>query len=288
MKKPLRSILPAAAVIVLLAATMILVGLYYPRGSWKVPPPGSRIHIPVLALHRVLPGQKDSYIMPPESLDLLLSELTRRKFTSISLAQLEKALVKKGRLPQRPVVLTFDDGFLDGYVHALPVLKRHNFKAAFFVPAGYIADSPAEHIRWGDGITPHAVTNADPADLVCMNWSDLAALSDAGMDIGSHAVSHLNLTKVDDEALKRELTHSRTTLEKRLGISVVALTYPGGRRDGRVCEAAKAAGYSMAFRSHGSAIELYPTNLMDLKRIAVPGYCDATQVVFSLPECEWR
>ncbi|MEI6970399.1 MAG: polysaccharide deacetylase family protein [bacterium] len=290
MNKTARHIAPAflLSIVLPVAIALLVWSCRADPSSWRTPKPGSSIHIPVLAMHRVIPGRKDSYIMTPEDFDLLLTELARQDFTPISLAQLEKALTRKGRLPPRPVVITFDDGFLDGYVHAFPILKRHNFKAAFFVPTGYIADSPVEHIRWGEGIVPAGITNADPGDLVCMNWSDLAKLRDAGMDIGSHGISHLNMMKLDDAALKTELTLSRKTLEDHLGIGVTSITYPGGRRDDRVCQAARDAGYTMGFRSHGSSILLYPTNLVDLKRVAIPGYGNVTQIVASLPGCDWK
>lgn len=248
-----------------------------PSGRWRVPGPNSRIVVPVFVLHRVMPGEKSEYIMTPEHLERLLGALRQGRFTGITPAQLEDALLRHGPLPPRPAMITFDDAYRDNYVYALPLLKRHGWKAVFFVPTGKMSDSPDTRVAWGDG--PEAVG---------MTWDEVRALKEAGMDIGSHCIEHLNLRKVDEPTLRTELEQSRRTLEDKLGIRVTALAYPGGRQNEQVRAFAQKAGYTMAFLSSGGPIELPPEDLFRLPRVHVPGQVSPEDVVAEIPGCEWK
>lgn len=243
------------------------------RAVWRVPKAGSTMVIPVFALHRVLPGEASEYIMGPEHLDALIDELQRRGFTPISVAQLRAGLRREGPLPRRPAMLTFDDAYLDNYVHALPVLKKRRWPAVFFVPVGKITDPPAARTAWGDGPEP-----------VAMQWPEIIALKEAGMEIGSHALQHINLAKADPEAVETELVESRRILAERIGVAPLALSYPGGRHSREVRQAAAAAGYGLAFLSGGGPIPLNIEDLYALPRVHVPGYVDARAIVRAIPE----
>lgn len=242
---------------------------------WRVPPPGSRIVIPVFEMHQVVPGENSEYILSPEKLERLLKELNRRGFTSLTLAQFEKAVLEHGPLPPRPALLTFDDAYRDD-LNSLPILKRHGWTAVFFVPAGKISDSPDARVAWGEG-----------PDNVGMTWDEVRRLRDEGMDIGAHGVNHVNLKTADDATLKMEMD-GRRTIEDKLGIPVTALSYPGGRRDARVLAAAATAGYTIAFLSSGGALELPAADVFQLRRVPVPGEVDPEAVVSSVHECRWE
>ncbi len=246
-------------------------------GRWRVPEPDDSVHIAVFMLHRVMPGKTGDYVMTPESLDRFLTGLTRRRFTPITLGQLEAALTRNGPLPRRPAMLTFDDAYQDNYVHAFPLLRKHGWPAVFFVPTGKISDSPDQRVAWGDDTNP-----------VGMTWDELREVAAAGIELGSHSVNHPNLKKADDETLARELTESRATLEAKLGISVRALAYPGGRNDERVRAAAAKAGYTMAFRSDGGPITMPPPELLRLRRVPLLGFQDPEDVLRSVPQCQWN
>lgn len=247
------------------------------RTAWRRPGEGSRIVIPVFVLHRVLPGEATEYIISPEKLDALLDELNRRRFTPVSLGALNQALRRKGPLPRRPALVTFDDAYLDLYRHALPVLQKHKWPAVFFVPAGKINDSPADRVQWGDGPDP-----------VAMQWLELLELKKAGMEIGSHALNHVNLAKADPETARLELMESRRILGERLGEQPIALAYPGGRHSREVRQAAAEAGYQLAFLSGGGPVRLPAQDLYALPRVHVAGYADPRAIVRSIPENEWR
>lgn len=245
---------------------------------WRVPGPDSRIVVPVFVLHRVLPDHESEYIISTKRLTRLLRELSRRNFTPITLIDLELALTQNGPLPRRPAVLSFDDAYRDNYVHALPILQKYGWTATFFVPCGKTSLDPAGRVTWGNGPEPLGMT-----------WDEVLEMREAGMEIGSHCVDHVNLKKCEPATLTAELVESRRTLERVLNEPVPFLAYPGGRQNAAVRQAAGAAGYRLAFLSSGGPIDLQgPHDLLRLPRVHVPGYVSMAGLVSSIPECLWR
>jgi peptidoglycan/xylan/chitin deacetylase (PgdA/CDA1 family) len=121
--------------------------------------------------------------------------------------------------PPRAVVLTFDDGHVSNCESALPILRQYGLKATFFVTAG----------RIGVGDT--------------MNWSQIRSLHAAGMEIGSHTLTHRPPLTLTDEELRYELTESRRILEDGLGAPVTSISSPTGFFDKRMSQVAREVGY---------------------------------------------
>jgi len=128
--------------------------------------------------------------------------------------------------PPRSVALTFDDGYLDTLTIALPLLREFGFTAICYVVAGRVG---------------HRSDWTVPAPL--MDWAGVRAWLAAGMAVGSHAVTHRDLTTLDGAALRDEVAGSRARLEDRLGIPVRSFAYPYNRLDERALDAVAAAGY---------------------------------------------
>ena len=119
----------------------------------------------------------------------------------------------------RTVVLTFDDGHTSNYDTALPILLDHRLKATFFVTAGWI----------GTGST--------------MDWRQIRALHAAGMEIGSHTLTHRPPSTLDEKELRYELSESRRILEDGLGAEVTSLSSPTGFFNPQMCKIAREVGY---------------------------------------------
>jgi peptidoglycan/xylan/chitin deacetylase (PgdA/CDA1 family) len=109
---------------------------------------------------------------------------------------------------------------------------------------------------------------AYPGDMGTMDWEQLRALADRGVEIGSHTVSHPHLTRLSDQELDRELRDSRDHLEDELGRPCRYLAYPYGEDDRRVYAAAQKAGYEAAFtlKSKAAPISVYALPRVDLYR----------------------
>jgi peptidoglycan/xylan/chitin deacetylase (PgdA/CDA1 family) len=132
----------------------------------------------------------------------------------------------------RQVAITFDDGYLDNYSHALPILLRYCFTATIFLASRFVGTTA----RW-----PGA------AGAEMLGWSHANEMSRLGIALQSHTCTHPDLTGCEDALLDRELRGSRQEIEDRVGRAVRSLAYPYGRFDGRVLRHAASAGYSSAF-----------------------------------------
>lgn len=130
---------------------------------------------------------------------------------------------------RRAVALTFDDGHLETYTEAYPLLARRDLTATVYVVTGLVSTS-----AW-----------FEPGGR-SMNWSMIRELHAAGWTIGSHTVRHSRLTEVGDELLRQELSASRAALEDALGSPCRHFCAPYGAMDQRVLDAARDAGYTSA------------------------------------------
>ena len=155
-------------------------------------------------------------------------------YSVIGLDQAVAGLRGEQPLPSRPLVLTFDDAYVDFLTHAAPVLKEHGYPATVYAVSGLIGQTSS----WDAGKGP------EPAPL--MNAAQLREVQDLGFTIGSHSRSHLRLAEQTTERVVDELNSSKTALEDLLGRRVDHFCYPYGSHDLRCVEAAAAAGYLSA------------------------------------------
>ncbi len=149
--------------------------------------------------------------------------LADNRYQTVGLGDLYLAKLGLKSLPPRSVILTFDDGGLDNYQVAFPILVKNGLRATFFVITDKVGAAGQ------------------------MDWDDLRVMADQGMSIESHTVSHpLDLRTLDDDGLARELGDSKAAIAEKLGLTPESLSYPSGKYDQRVIAAAKAAGYLTA------------------------------------------
>ena len=133
-------------------------------------------------------------------------------FTGMTFSDLADAFQSGRALPERPVVLTFDDGYADFAEAAWPILRRYDFPATVFVTTGWIADSRPR------------VAGA-PLDRM-LNWSQVRELAAAGIEIGAHSHSHPQLDQLADASLCEELRIGRALLAKNIRAPVQTVAYP--------------------------------------------------------------
>ncbi len=160
--------------------------------------------------------------------------LDRNGYEAVTLDQVQRAWYRKGRLPPKPVVISFDDGYRPQFTFALPELRRHGWAGVLNL-------------------------KAKGSDLYTSNVEAMIA---AGWELASHTINHLDLTTLDAATLERELEGSRAILRRDYGVGVNNFCYPAGRYDATVIAAVKAAGYTGAMTEiPGDASRNHPYEL---------------------------
>ncbi|WP_329339052.1 polysaccharide deacetylase family protein [Streptomyces sp. NBC_00663] len=186
--------------------------------------------VPWIAMyHSVGDCSDDPYriTVTPDRLDRQLAWLGRRGLRGVSVTELLAAPHRAGL-----VGLTFDDGYADFLTDALPVLRRHGFGATLFVLPGRLGGDNA----W-DPLGPRKpLLTAD----------GIREAARAGIEIGSHGLTHVDLTGTDDLRLKSEVVESRAALEGITGTEAGGFCYPYGALDERAVDVVREAGYRYA------------------------------------------
>ena len=209
-----------------------------------VPPAG----FPILEYHMVTenprPGAKP-YVVPPEDFAAQLDELREEGYTTITPQDYARARKGKQQLPEKPVILTFDDGYEDNYRVVLPMLEERGMKAVFYV-----------------------VTN-DIGKPNYMTWENLFDLERRGMEIGSHTANHLPLTTLSREKQREELRLSKLMLEWKGMKTIYSFSYPNGDYDAGVVAMLGEEEYLTAVTGE-AGLNTLETNPYLLRRVNIP------------------
>lgn len=136
-------------------------------------------------------------------------------YTAVTLNQVQDAWYDGATLPENPVVLSFDDGYLGQYLEAMPILRKKG---------------------WGGLLN----LKAEGSDL---NTTEVKKMMKAGWEIASHTITHLDLTSLDPAMLEDEVAGSKRQLETELGVDIDNFCYPAGKYDDSVIAAVEDAGY---------------------------------------------
>lgn len=207
-----------ALIILSLLVGGIAVAAWYGSRSYKV------VGVPVLNYHQVNDKYVTPLTIPTKTFREQMDYLASHGFHTISMDQLYAYLTEEAELPDKPVVITFDDGYIDNYENVLPILKQHGFTATLFMIGDDINKSPR-------------FVTAD----------QLRAMDANGFIVEGHTYTHRRLPDIPEGELYSELVKGKQAVEAVVGHSVDYLAYPGGYNNEAVRNAAQAANYKMAF-----------------------------------------
>jgi peptidoglycan/xylan/chitin deacetylase (PgdA/CDA1 family) len=179
-----------------------------------------RVRVPILMYHSVSdspPDARHAYfqtVTSPGAFAEHMRLLDESGFSTISLSQAVEHLGSSTAGIQdvrilKPVVITFDDGYRNFRTHAFPALERYGFGATVFLPTGLISDSPINF-----------------KGFECLTWSEVRDLQKAGIQFGSHTVTHPQLKALDWKQIQSEVRSSKETIEDRLSCRVSSFSYP--------------------------------------------------------------
>jgi peptidoglycan/xylan/chitin deacetylase (PgdA/CDA1 family) len=204
--------------------------------------------VPVLMYHEVRvppPGAPNpGLFVSAKTFDAQAAWLAKQGYQGISIQQLREAWAGRRRLPRRPVVLTFDDGYDSVYRNVVPVLKRLHWPGVLYLALG--------NTRNPDGVSRTQVTRM---------------IHDDGWELGSHTINHLDLTTLGPAQLREETAGARDLIRRWFHRTPKDFCYPAGRYNARVIRALRRAGYlSSTTTDPGLAV---PSQPYTLKRIRV-------------------
>jgi peptidoglycan/xylan/chitin deacetylase (PgdA/CDA1 family)/2-polyprenyl-3-methyl-5-hydroxy-6-metoxy-1,4-benzoquinol methylase len=219
-------------------------------GSRELAGPLGR-RIAVLLYHHVgdhpgEPGESVSLTVTPAKFERQIRWLHRRGYTAITPAQWFRWCTNGEPLPEKPVLLTFDDAYADIGIHALPVLEKYGFRSAVFVITGLTKDS------W---------TNRP-----LMTMEEVQRWAGRGVEFGGHTRTHPDLTEASGEAIAGEIEGSKKDLIDA-GLAPLSFAYPFGRQNERVRSAVQGV-FAMAFTCEEGLNDRY-TDPLQLRRTMV-------------------
>lgn len=207
----------------------------------------SPLKVPVLMYHQIAEATEapTKLAVNPAAFADQLACLRDAGFTAITAGDLAAALAgESAELPDRPVVLTFDDGYGDFYHQAMPLLNKYGFTATLFMTTGGLGHQPM------------------------LDWGQLTEAAHAGIEIGAHTYMHPALDQLSDARLHEELYVPKSQLEDNLGMPIPGLAYPYGHSSRKVRQLARELGHTYAY-SVGNSMTTSGSNLFTLPRLTV-------------------
>lgn len=214
----------------------------------------------ILCYHSVTADGPPFLSIAPDTFERQLKMLRRHGYESGGLRDV--AALAEGRAPRASLAfLTFDDGYLDNFTRALPLLQEYRFRAIVFILPPTVDSGGA--FEWPEVAGQRL---AFPDVMRSVDWGMVEAMAEAGVEFGAHTLTHPHLPELGDDELRHELEEPRARIVERLG-TCRSVAFPFGDWDERVTAAAAAAGYEFAFTMPRGAQA--GASLMSLPRVAV-------------------
>ena len=221
----------------------ILLGV--PAWLWYTPAPAG---IPILEYHMVTMHPREDaehYNVPPEEFAAQLDYLSEQGYTTITMLEYMKAKKGKLTLPEKPIILTFDDGYADNYQEMLPILEAHGMKAVVYMVTNMIGQ---------------------PGYL---SWEQLREMQERGVEIGSHTANHLPLTELSPEERAEEVQLSKLLMEWNGIRTVFSLSYPNGKYDDSLPQLLRESEYLTAVTGD-PGLNTFQTDPYLMQRVNIP------------------
>lgn len=229
--------------------------------------------IPVLMYHHVAPHPGDTVTVTPEVFCDQMECLVEAGYRFLSLHELTRHVTGVAPVREKVVAITLDDGWLDNYLNAYPVLERLGIKATVFIVTGRTDAASLLGCSTSVAIPVHEEAKNyirdGRAERVVLDWNLIRTMAAGGLiDFQSHTVSHRRCAELSSGELVQELTASKETLERELGGRCDSLCWPYGSFSDHTVRIALQAGYRTLFTTiHGFAAA--DSDPLRIKRIEV-------------------
>ena len=217
--------------------------------------------VPVFMYHHVSPHKSDMVTVTPDVFEAQMRFLAEAGYKTLSADELVEFAGGNLVIKEKAVAITFDDGYIDNYVYAFPVLKKYNIKATIFLVTDWVERSSEFGVRSLELKTKKLPNhneckrfiNEGKISEVIMNWDMVKEMQESGLvSFYSHTTTHRKCAELSDAELMRELQDSRRIIEQRLNKPSPYLCWPKGSYNSGAIETAKGAGYKALFTTQKS------------------------------------
>lgn len=200
----------------------------YAKETFKAPFKAVGEGVPVLMYHSISNEQGNPVIISPALLEEEFKYIKDNGYTPITLDDLYNYLQNNAQIPEKSLLLTFDDGYENNYSALFPLLKKYGFRATIFVITSYVDKNSAY-----------------------LTSTQIKEMNSYGVDIESHTVNHPYLNSLTKDKQLYELTESKSFLQKLLNKKINYIAYPYGAHNSDTLSAAEEAGYKLALTTDG-------------------------------------
>lgn len=239
---------------------MALAALLYLLGNYTFWLPFRGAKLPrIVMLHQVTPHEAASGMnMPPQKFEQLLQYLAKKETRFCFVSELDQYRGQKN-----VVALSFDDGFLDNYQYAYPLIKKYKAKATIYL-----------------------ATQIEGIDK--LNTQQIHEMSDSGViEFGAHTQHHVNLLKLDDEEAYQEIQNSKRDVEALVG-RCPSFAYPFGRFNEKHQQMAKEIGFKNAVSTRKKVEAYTELNQFNIPRVSTHGAMNALQMRIALAKGRYK
>ena len=215
--------------------------------------------------HHINRHKGDMVTITPEAFEGQMEYLQRAGYRTLKIQELVSYINGGLTLTQKAVVVTFDDGWLDNYIYALPAIKKNKINATVFLITNRVENTSLKNSKFKIQnskltIPTHeeskSLIGKGEAHKVVLNWSVIKEMSDTGLiEFYSHTKSHAKCNSLSEKELAEELKESREIIEKRLGIPCPYFCWPYGKYNGLAVNVAKKTGYKALFTTNHGVVE---------------------------------
>lgn len=230
-------------------------------------------YIPIIGLHAIEDHIGVAIELYTGHFDKLCKVLKEYDYETITFTDLLNYIDYGKALPERPVIITSDDGFQDVYTNGFPILKKYGYKMTVFLVTGAIGDSDADR-----------KTNAyfnKRTDVIrpILTWPEIIEMNEYGCEFLSHTVNHVRLGLSPDEEFLYELIQSKKDIEFHLGNEVLFFAWPYDNNSPLKWPLIPEAGYRGAVRYWGGIEDMRTINLYNIRRVEFNSYIPPNQYV---------
>lgn len=231
------------------------------------------VKVPILMYHHINPRYDEgnfSANLTPEEFRLHMMTLQAKNYNVISLQDYYDHITEGKKLPDNPIVITFDDGYSSNYEEAFPILKELNMPATIFVVTDTVGETPA----------------GGKVNYSHFTWAQAREMQESGLiDIQSHSATHCKMADVSVDQMQREFRKSKYLIEKNVGKTCDKIAYPFGSYNSQTKQAARQAGYKMQIlvgdivKEFANEVNVRSEGTESLKRITVRGHMSNLELI---------